>query len=121
MSRGDQAMTRDAREIEREGMLSDMETLQAEKRDLHAEIGRLEAENADLQRELNDTLLGPTMVQNQRAEIERLKAAHDDYVVAANANVCALYRDIERLKAENGPMRAHLGEAFCISFMDPKP
>lgn len=37
-------MTRNAREIEREGGLSDMETLRAEQRELHAELERLKAE-----------------------------------------------------------------------------
>ena len=32
-------------------------------------------------------------------EIERLTAEHDDYVIRANANVCELNRDIERLRA----------------------
>ena len=34
-------MTRDAHEIEREGMLSDMDTLRAVRRELHAEVERL--------------------------------------------------------------------------------
>ena len=33
------------------------------------------------------------------AEIERLMAEHDDYVIRANANVCELNREIERLMA----------------------
>ena len=32
-------------------------------------------------------------------EIERLMAEHDDYVIRANANVCELNREIERLTA----------------------
>ena len=32
-------------------------------------------------------------------EIERLMAEHDDYVIRANANVCELNREIERLMA----------------------
>ena len=32
-------------------------------------------------------------------EIERLMAEHDDYVIRANANVCELNREIERLRA----------------------
>ena len=39
-----------------------------------AEIERLKNENAELQRELRDTLLGPTMVQNLRADNVRLRA-----------------------------------------------
>jgi chromosome segregation ATPase len=34
-------------------------------------------------------------------EFERLTAAHDDYMVRANANVCELNREIERLRTEN--------------------
>jgi uncharacterized small protein (DUF1192 family) len=34
------------------------------------------------------------------AEIERLKADHDDYVVRANENVCALNQEIERLREQ---------------------
>ena len=30
-------------------------------------------------------------------ELERLTAEHDDYVIRANANVCELNREIERL------------------------
>jgi hypothetical protein len=40
---GAQAMTRDAHEIEREGMFSDMLTLRAEKRELRAEVEQLKA------------------------------------------------------------------------------
>ena len=60
-------MTRDAREIEREGMLSDMETLRAEKRELHAEIRRLKTweKVADSAR---------ADAENMRIEVEQLKA-----------------------------------------------
>jgi chromosome segregation ATPase len=69
-----------------------------------AEIERLTTENADLQRELSDTLLGPTMVQNMRAEVERLKAAlHGRIEVATN-----LHMECERLRAA---IRWALGEA----------
>ncbi len=43
--------------------------------ELQREIARLKAENHDLSNELADAELGPTMVQNQRVEIERLRAA----------------------------------------------
>ena len=36
------------------------------------------------------------------AEIERLMAEHDDYVIRANANVCESNREIERLRNEMG-------------------
>ena len=36
------------------------------------------------------------------AEIERLMAEHDDYVIRANANVCEFNREIERLRNEMG-------------------
>ena len=58
-------------------------------------------------------------------EIERLMAEHDDYVIRANANVCELNREIERLResidtlirerdaerrAYNGAITGHLAE-----------
>ena len=58
-------------------------------------------------------------------EIERLTAEHDDYVIRANANVCELNREIERLRASidtlirerdaerrayNGAITGHLAE-----------
>ena len=58
-------------------------------------------------------------------EIERLMAEHDDYVIRANANVCELNREIERLResidtlirerdaerrAYNGAIAGHLAE-----------
>ena len=58
-------------------------------------------------------------------EIERLMAEHDDYVIRANANVCELNREIERLRASidtlirerdaerrayNGAITGHLAE-----------
>ena len=61
----------------------------------------------------------------QQCEIERLTAEHDDYVIRANANVCELNREIERLRASidtlirerdaerrayNGAITGHLAE-----------
>jgi len=42
----------------------------------------------------------PNSLESEAAdEIERLMAEHDDYVIRANANVCELNREIERLRA----------------------
>jgi len=42
----------------------------------------------------------PNSLESEAAdEIERLMAEHDDYVIRANANVCELNREIERLTA----------------------
>jgi len=42
-------------------------------------------------------MIGPLM-DEAADEIERLMAEHDDYVIRANANVCELNREIERLR-----------------------
>jgi thiamine kinase-like enzyme len=42
-------------------------------------------------------------------EIERLEAEHDDYVVRANANVCELNREIERLRAALSQIEQNAG------------
>jgi hypothetical protein len=59
---------------------------------------------AEIER-LNTYLDGQVRYYNERrqkdlSEIERLTAAHDDYMVRANANVCELNREIERMRAE---------------------
>jgi len=41
---------------------------------------------------------GP-MLNKAADEIERRTAEHDDYVIRANANVCEINREIERLRA----------------------
>ena len=51
-------------EVEIERLTADLQTCR------DAEVKRLIAERNELQHELNDALLGPTMVQNQHAEIE---------------------------------------------------
>lgn len=51
-----------------------------------AEVERLKAENRQLENEIADMALGPTMVQNQRAEVERLKAFHEAWVETQVAN-----------------------------------
>ena len=68
----------------------------------------------------------PNSLESEAAdEIERLMAEHDDYVIRANANVCELNREIERLRASidtlirerdaerrayNGAITGHLAE-----------
>ncbi len=48
-----------------------------------------------LRSELADTLLGPTMVQNQRTEIERLRAALEEIVkeVGTSTRAAKIARD----------------------------
>jgi hypothetical protein len=50
-----------------------------------------------------------------RAEVGRLTAGHEDYVVRANANVCELLGEIERLRAENGRLRSVLATHGWLS------
>jgi len=45
-------------------------------------------------------------------EIERLMAEHDDYVIRANANVCELNREIERLRARVADLEDQLLQAL---------
>jgi regulator of protease activity HflC (stomatin/prohibitin superfamily) len=70
---------------------------------LRAEVERLTTENADLQRELSDTLLGPTMVQNMRAEVERLLVqveAERSRAIYLSRRAGEAEAEVERLRAE---------------------
>ena len=49
---------------------------------------------------------------DQKVEVSRLSAEHDDYVIRANANVCELNRDIERLKAQLARTETALDKEF---------
>jgi hypothetical protein len=64
-------MTRDAREIEREGMLSDRETLHAEKRELRAENERLKAALHFYARKLNYDASPTVMILHDGGAIAR--------------------------------------------------
>ena len=91
-------------EIQREGMLSDMETLRAEKRELRAEIERLQAsalsawEERDQYLEQNVKL--KTEIERLTAAIQRIDGINDN-PAHYNPGIEAVIRRLEQGIAEN--------------------